>query len=262
MKRFWPFLALAAIVFSLIVSQGSNAEGNEEAARTQSTTWGSIKAMYRDDGTAVTLMQKSEGLSFFPSEPAWSNPVASEAIQKFRLNPSDVIAVQRVVMLSNGVPIDSAEVVVTEKQWYYKSLVDESFSQSPPSLPLTTEIDIYGSYVESVSGWHCGNLEWVVTFYLPVCFHEISPGRFDGIIDAWAPNPPCNQCNGGWCIGYLCGSAWDGAGYLGWWDYNTCSPTWSRKVGKLVQKRWLYTWRNCGYPDWQIASWVRARIRY
>ncbi len=31
---------------------------------------------------------------------------------------------------------------------------------------------------------------------------------------------------------------------------------------KQVQKRWLYSYRNCGYPDWQIASSVRAHLRY
>jgi len=309
MKRFWSFLTLApcfvvglaAMVLILAVTPRSSAAESEQVAKTQTTTWGTIKAMYRGDSAAITLaespllltmsrlknvateeeaqeilddapadvrdqlMQNSEGSSSFSSEPAWANPVAQEVISKFSLNSSDVLAVQRVVMLTNGIPIDSAEVVVTEKQWYYKSLIDESFSQSPPSLPLTTEMDIYGSYVEQVNEWWqpCWFSEWVVTFYLPVCFHYLGNGRFDGILDAWAPNPNCSQCNGGVCAGYLCGSAWDGAGYLGWYNFNyACSQSWSRKAGKLVQKRWLFTWRNCGYPDWQIASWVRTRIRY
>lgn len=286
-------VALAAILSTYtmpVIAYGANKV-------TQSATWGSIKAMYSESSTAgdslsltleqlvnqlqdaatdeeaqailnsapssvVEQLMQSEGATSSPSEPAWMHPLASEAAEKFGISTLDVLAVQRVVMLSNGIPIDSADVVVTDDQWYYKSLVDHSFSTSPESIPFTTEMDIYGSNIESVSGWLCSNLEWVVTFYLPVCFHEISPGRFDGIIDSWAPNPNCSSCNGGWCIGNACGSAWDGAGYLGWWDYHTCSSTWTQKAGKLVQKRWLYTWRNCGYADWQIASWVRTRIQY
>jgi hypothetical protein len=294
--KLFRFIAIVASLVALAwlpaYAQGSD--------NTQSTSWGHIKSVYRTDGdkkattlgsteqtikllqTAKTeeeaqkilaaapasvreqLMSESAAMiSRKPVPPAWTHPVAGEAMRKFGLASSDILAVQRVVALENGVPIDSADVVVTDKQWYYSSLTDGRLTSTPPSrFAMTREIDIYGITVESVSGWMCANLEWVVTFYLPVCFHEISPGRFDGIVDAWAPNPPCNQCNGGWCIGNLCGSAWDGPGYNSWWDYNTCGQSWSRKVGKLVQKRWLYTWRNCGHADWEIASWVRTRIRY
>ncbi|MDP2631042.1 MAG: hypothetical protein Q8P56_06595 [Candidatus Uhrbacteria bacterium] len=206
-------------------------------------------------------LERESSLETVPAEPAWTHPVAGLAMDKYGLLPDEILAVQRVVMLSKGVPIDSADVVVTEDRWYYQSLIDGTFSLDPPSLLLTTEIDIYGIGIENYGG-QCWWSEWVVTFYLPVCFFEIAPGRFDGIIDAWAPNPPCGQCNGGICAAYRCGSAWDGAGYNNWRNYNDCGGKWSRKVGKMVQKRWLFTWRNCGRADWQIASSVRARIRY
>ncbi|MBU1889877.1 hypothetical protein KJ782_00100, partial [Patescibacteria group bacterium] len=165
----------------------------------------------------------------------------------------------------NGTPVDSAEVVVTEDRWYYKSLIDESFSTSPSSLTRTTEMDIYGNNVKMLT-WHkyCWSIEWSITFYLPACFHEISIGRFDGILDAWAPRPNCSPwCNGGLCALYMCGDTWNGAGYLDWWNYDTCDTDWSKKVAKIVQKRWLHTWQLChGRSNRQIARSVRARIRF
>ncbi|MBU1075535.1 hypothetical protein KJ733_03400 [Patescibacteria group bacterium] len=187
----------------------------------------------------------------------------------FNKSRSEIIAVQRMVMLENGAPIDSVEAVITDKDdWYYYRLVDGTLStELPESKARTTEIDIYGSGIKrvGVNAFWCWNDEWVVTFYLPVCFHEISAGRFDGILDAWAPNPACAwNCNGGMCALYQCGSAWDGAGYNGWWNFETCSTDhWSKKVGKQVQKRWLHTWQKChGRSNTRIAHSVRARIRY
>ncbi len=200
-----------------------------------------------------------EQLQYRPGE----HPAARAVMGAFSLMDTDILAVQKMVFLKEEVPFDSVQAVITDDQWYYVTFANGAVSKAAPAgFSLATEIDVYGSYVEKVAGWYCGNYEWAVTFYLPVCFHETSPGRFDGILDAWAPTPNCSACNGGWCIGGACGIAWDGPGYQGWWDYHTCRQSWSKKVGKLVQKRWLYTWRNCGYPDWQIASWVRARIRY
>lgn len=201
------------------------------------------------------------------SRPLYSpadHPAAKEAMEAFGLAAGDILAVQKVVFLNGGTPFDSVQAVVTEEQWYCVRFDGVAEKASPEEFVQAREIDIYGSYIERVAGWYCGNQEWVVTFYLPVCFYEDdrARGHFDGILDTWAPNPNCNTCNGGWCVGYLCGSAWDGPGYNGWWNFNTCRDRWSRKVGKQVQRRWLYTWRNCGYPDWQIASLVRARVRY
>lgn len=243
---------------------------------TQSTTWGRIKAEYRGEAVAgdslAGVFQKTLGPVsevVIPSEPPWCHPAAVAATQKYGINPNDILAVQRVVALRNGIPVDSADVVVTEGQWYYSSLTDGSLSDSPPQgFALLTEIDIYGSDVEMVR-WAsvCWKIHWAVTFYLPVCFYELWPNRFDGIVDAWAPIPCCDPlyCNGGLCALYQCGCAWNGPGYLEWWNFHqSCSdPRASKKVGKIVQKRWLHTWQLCYHlSNQQIARLVRARIRY
>jgi hypothetical protein len=272
---------------------------------TQSSSWGHIKSLYRTsdsvqaapmDAQSQTLarLQKAQtpeeaqqiiesaptkvreqfmtqaGEMVTPQStpPAWTHPIAGEAMRKFSLASSDILAVQRVVALDNGMPIDSADVVVTEKQWYYSSLTTgELTSQPPGEFALTTEMDIYGSGVELVA-WsqECWNIHWAVTFYMPVCFYELWPGRFDGIVDAWAPRPNCSPwCNGGLCALYMCGDAWDGAGNLQWWNFHqSCSDSRaSKKVGKIVQKRWLHTWQLCHHrSDADIARSVRTRIRY
>ena len=296
--RFIAIIAsLVALAWIPAYAQGSD--------NTQSTSWGHIKSVYRADGDkkATTLggteqtikmlqaaqteeeaqkilaaapasvreqlMSESAAvISPKPVPPAWTHPVAGEAMRKFGLASSDILAVQRVVVLENGVPVDSADVVVTEKQWYYSNLTDGRLTSTPPrGFALTSEMDIYGSNVEMVR-WNqdCWRTEWVVTFYLPVCFHEIDRqrGQFDGILDAWAPRPNCSPwCNGGYCALWMCGDAWDGAGYYGWWDFENCGSMWSRKVGKIVQKRWLHTWQLCHHrSDADIARSVRARIRY
>lgn len=197
-------------------------------------------------------------------EPQSNHPAAQVIIKEFGVLPEEIIAVQMMVWSPDSPAADTVFAVVTDKQWYY---VDPSYQSVRKSAPakaaLTTEVDIYGYYVDNVGSIYiCQQSEWVVDFLMPVCFHEISRGVFDGIIDAWAPDPPCGQYNGGWCAFYLCGSAWGGAGNQEWWNFQDCSTTWSRKVGKQVQKRWIYTWRNAGRSDTQIANSVRARIRY
>lgn len=197
-------------------------------------------------------------------EPQSNHPAAQTIIKEFGVQPEEVVAVQMMVWSPDSPAADTAFAVVTDKQWYYVNPSDLTVRKSAPTkTALTTEIDIYGYYVDNVGSIYiCQYSEWVVDFLMPVCFHEISPGVFDGIIDAWAPNPPCGQYNGGWCAFYQCGIAWDGPGYQGWYDFHDCGGNWSRKVGKLVQKRWIYTWRNAGRSDTQIANSVRARIRY
>jgi hypothetical protein len=216
------------------------------------------------------MTESGEMVTPQPTPPAWTHPVAGEAMRKFGLASSDILAVQRVIALDNGTPIDSADVVVTDKQWYYSSLTDGQLYNVPPGgFALTREIDIYGSGLTllewSQDCWSNG-MHWGVTFYLPVCFHEIDRrlGIFDGIIDAWAPRPNCSPwCNGGYCALWMCGNAWDGPGNQGWWDYETCGSMWSRLVAKTVQKRWLHTWQLCYHrSDADIARSVRARIRY
>jgi hypothetical protein len=206
-----------------------------------------------------------------PVPPAWTHPVAGEAMRKFGLTASDILAVQRVVALDNGVPIDSADVVVTDKQWYYSSLTTGELSSTPSGgFALTREMDIYGSGVEPTQ-WdgNCLLRHWAVTFYMPVCFYELTPrsGVFDGIVDAWAPTPCCDPlyCNGGHCAMFQCGCAWNGSGNQEWWKFQPfCADARaSRKIGKVVQKRWLHTWQLCYHrSDADIARSVRARIRY
>ncbi|MCH7492959.1 hypothetical protein IID19_05260 [Patescibacteria group bacterium] len=198
-------------------------------------------------------------------EPQSNHPAAQTIIKELGVLPEEIIAVQMMVWSPDSPAADTVFAVVTDKQWYYVDPSDLSLRKSA-SVPkaLTTEVDIYGSSVENVGGW-CVWSEWVVVFYLPVCFYELTPHQFDGILDAWAPNPPCDQYNGGICAAWLCGSAWDGPGYDGWYNYHTCQQIdyrASTKAGKLVQKRWIYTWRNAGRSDTQIANSVRARIRY
>ncbi|MFA5107219.1 MAG: hypothetical protein WC497_02730 [Patescibacteria group bacterium] len=295
---------LAVFALTAVVSLTAYAQQSDE---TESTTWGRIKAGYRTEDPAkavplgiteqtikrlqeaqteeealsiiesapadvreMLMSESAAAISTQPAPPAWTHPVAAQAISKFNLNSSDVLAVQRVVALENGVPIDSADVVVTEERWYYSSLTTGELTDTPSGGFLrTTEMDIYGSGVEQTppDAYWCWNDEWVVTMYLPVCFYEDDRfhGHFDGIIDAWAPTPCCDPlyCNGGRCALFQCGCAWIGPGYNGWWDYNTCGDRWSKKVGKQVQKRWLHTWQLCYHrSDQDIARSVRARIRY
>lgn len=214
------------------------------------------------------LTQCEGALGYASVEPEpWTGPAVDAVMASFGKSRNEIIAVQRMVMLENGTPIDSVAAVITDKDdWYYYRLADGTLStELPESKARTTEMNIYGTNVELLE-WHayCWSLEWGITFYLPVCFHEVSPGRFDGILDAWAPNPSCSwNCNGGLCALYQCGSAWNGAGYNGWWNYHSCSQGWSKKVAKIVQKRWLHTWQLChGRSNRQIAQSVRARIRY
>ncbi len=200
-----------------------------------------------------------------PKQESQSNhPAAQTIIKEFGVQPEEIVAVQMMVWSPDSPAADTVFAVVTDKQWYYVNPSDMSIRKFVPTkTALTTEVDIYGYYVDNVGSiYFCQASEWVVDFLMPVCFHEISPGIFDGIIDAWAPYPPCGQYNGGWCAAYLCGIAWEGYGYQNWYNFHDCGGTWSRKVGKPVQKRWIYTWRNAGRSDTQIANSVRARIRY
>ena len=241
----------------------------QDDTNAQQTTWGSIKALYGADGLPKTInSSKIEEPTFPAAEPPWTNPLAQEAIAKFGLKPDDILAVQHVVALRNEVPLGSTDVVVTNAQWYYASPGSGTVSDRPPWNPEDlTEMDVYGSGVQLVvDAWNCFQDEWVVTFYLPVCFYEISAGRFDGILDAWANTPYCNWgCNGGPCAGFQCGPAWNWnqPGYTGWWNFRDCNTQASGKVGKQIQKRWLYTWRSCyGYSDAVIAGFIHARIRF
>jgi len=199
-------------------------------------------------------------------EPQSNHPAAQQVMREYSVIPEDIIAVQMMVWNPDSHDPDTVFAVVTDDQWFYVDQTYQSVSRSTPdsNTALTREIDVYGYYVHNVGSWWCPSSHWVVDFLMPVCFHELpeGSGKFDGILDAWAPDPPCGQYNGGWCAGYLCGSAWDGPGYQQWWNFQDCSPWWSRRVGKIVQKRWLFTWRNAGRSDTQIANSVRARVRY
>lgn len=214
-----------------------------------------------------TILAQCNAANEDRSEPEpWTGPAVDAVVAQYGRQASDIIAVQHMVMIRNDVPIDTFDAVITEDAWYYYHPDDESISSDPPaSMAATTEMDIYGVDVTALKlNKYCWYIEWGIIFYLPVCFHEIAVSQFDGIIDAWAPNPSCAwNCNGGLCASYLCGSAWNGSGYLGWWDYNTCDDYWSKKVAKIVQKRWLHTWQLCHKKsDKEIAQSVRARIKF
>ncbi|MFA6525433.1 MAG: hypothetical protein WCT33_04185 [Patescibacteria group bacterium] len=207
--------------------------------------------------------EASERASVEPE--TWTGPAVDAVMATFGKSRNEIIAVQKMMMLQNGAPVDSVEAVITDKEeWYYFSLVDETLRTELSADKVITEIDVYGS---SIYLWHneslCWNDEYTVVFWLPVCFYELIVGQFNGIIDAWAPNPNCLLCNGGPCALFLCGSAWDGPGFLEWYNFHNCAdPRASTKVGKNVQKRWLFSWRNCLRSDADIARSVRARIRY
>jgi hypothetical protein len=199
-------------------------------------------------------------------EPPWDNPAARAVISRLAVSPEEVQAVEMMVLHPESELPDTVFVVITDDQWYYVRSGDPSpLEPGFAAAAMTSEIDVYGSGLVNIGSRFCPKSEWIVVFYLPVCFYELDPHRFDGILDAWAPNPPCDRYQGGFCAGLKCGPAWDGPGYLGWYNYHSCwqiDHRASTEVGKLVQKRWLYTWRNAGRSDAQIAHSVRARIRY
>lgn len=197
----------------------------------------SILNRYPQDVRETLLKQCEVSETVESEDEPWTGPAVDTFLDFSGRQRHEVLAVQHMVMLRNGVPIESVDAVITEDTWYYYHPDDGSIATDmPASMTAATEMDIYGVDVVVLT-WnkYCWFIEFGVTFYLPVCFHEIAPGQFDGILDAWAPNPSCAwNCNGGLCAFGMCGSAWDGPGYKGWWDYHSCSPYWSIRVAKIV----------------------------
>lgn len=212
------------------------------------------------------LVQCKEAEPTDTQEP-WTGSAVDAALAQYGITQDQILAVQHMEILKHGVPIESVDAVITSHAWYYYHPVEDTIStEVPESMATATEMDIYGTALYDVAKtFWCWKKEWIVVFFLPVCFYELTIGQFDGILDAWAPNPPCDQCNGGICAAYLCGSAWDGSGANGWYNFHTCANIdyrASKKVGKYVQKRWVYSWRNCGKSDSDIAQSVRAHISF
>lgn len=302
MRRKLPLFLFALSVVAALASTSFA----QEKANVEHTSWGRVKTLFREDQSErqfadqlvvqamgelqnaetdaeveeildryppivrTRIMAASQGESIeSPSDEApWNDPAAQVAMEKFDVSPSEILAVQKIVTVGGDEPVDSSWAVITDDQWYFVDLDERSATKSMPSSLNKTRIwDIYGSRVDLVydSRW-CTKDEWVVTFYLPVCFHEAYGGyddtRFDGILDAWAQSPPCWVTNGGPCTYFTCGKAWKGAGYTEWWDFETCGDDNTKRAGKLVQKRWLYSWRNAGVSDNTIARLVKARIRF
>lgn len=262
MRSITRFLVLATLG-SVVLWSSSSAQTMSSSGSVVPTSWGHIKAMYGVDNLAQSAPNSgSTPVTQTPYEP-WALQPAQEVMQKFHLPTSNILAVQKVVAYQNSMPADSAMVVVTDKQWYYVSLTDHLvYDTEPPSFRLSTEMDVYGSYLAIVTNSsYCWSQEWVAVFFMPACL-TWNGNSFNEVVDAWAPTPGCGVCNGGLCAGFKCGPAWPYSGKVDWYSFRSCASPTSKKVGKIVQKRWMYTWNLCyGYSFDYIASTVRARIR-
>lgn len=198
-----------------------------------------------------------------------SSPAALAIVEEYDVDPSEIAQVAWVQPIDNGVSLEEIEIVTLEDgtAYYYFPRDGSTSDSEPPALTWTNEHRERGTGITNVRGW-CTSAEWVVRFpILPTCFKEISPGRFEGIDDAWASGPNCHFGCYPICAGGQCGPAWDGYGYNDWWGFAGCSgrdSSWTTDAGKMVQKRWYYSWHDCrnNKSDSQIAYMVERLIHW
>ncbi|MFH1508745.1 MAG: hypothetical protein ABIE68_01115 [bacterium] len=208
-----------------------------------------------------------EGIELHPDVPDWTLPSAQVVIEEMSLNPDDVIAVQHMVFYDEDDTIlGDYDTVITNNNWYYLNLNTGSIRLKEPRTTDGRVIsDVYGVSCQRTEG-SCTSSEWVVNFWFPTCFemHPDYDGRISGVVDAWFNlSPNCWICCGHPCTYGFCSSkAWPEFGYDGWYSFQDCSPRWSIKNGKQVQKRWYYSLRNCGFSSRYIASRIHTRIEY
>lgn len=162
---------------------------------------------------------------------------------QYQLENQEIILVQEIIFLCDDQNDDSWQIVLTSVGEFWYHIIDQV---------VITDIStvIAGSRSARIRGSGCvpSAQHPQILFYLPTCFREISPGRFDGIIDAWASS----------VIPGL--RAWDGPGYENWWNYHTCSGSRSQIVGKQVQTRWF--WANFSCLNYLICYLVEALITW
>ena len=203
------------------------------------------------------------------------SPAAQAVVTDYGVNPRDIAQVAWVQPIaSDRTPLEEIEIVTLDNgERYYYFPEDESTSDTePPSLLWTNARRERGTSMTNVRG-SCWSAEYVVRFpTLPTCFREISPGRIDGIDDAWAylgaycpwwcVNSDCLICSG-----YQCGPAWDGGGMYGWWKFSTgCGgrdASWTNDAGKMVQKRWVVGRGCCNFDSQStLANSVERLIHW
>lgn len=205
-------------------------------------------------------------------------PAAEAVIADYGIRRSDIAQVAWIQPIdSDGTSLEEIEIVTMDNgQTYYYFPGDESTTDEvPPSLLWTNERRERGTGMTRYQG-SCTSSEWAVRFpTLPTCFKEIAPGRFDGIDDAWAGPPNCSWYCHPSCAYGACGPAWEATdanpegdhGYMGWRGFAGCSgrdATWTTDAGKMVQKRWYYSWNGClaNKTDSQIANMVERLIHW
>ena len=109
--------------------------------------------------------KESDSVSTEP-EP-WTGPAVDAVMETFGKSRNEIIAVQRMDILENGVPVDSVEAVITDKEeWYYYRIADGTLStELPTSRADTTKIDTYDTeideYKEPLDRW---DYQWQYEF--------------------------------------------------------------------------------------------------
>lgn len=161
----------------------------------------------------------------------------------YQLEDQEIILVQEIIFLHDNQEDDPWQIVVTSLGEFWYHIIDQE---------VLTDISVIiaSSRQARIRGSGCvpSPQHPQILFYLPTCFREISPGRFDGIIDAWASS----------VIPGL--RAWDGPGYENWWNYHSCSDNRSQLVGKQVQTRWF--WANFSCLNYLVGYLVEALITW
>lgn len=266
------FIALALFLGFVALPATSSAEEDQPTA-TEKLSWGRLHTRFLDDGSPVTEARQMQPEASDPAvEPEaidWSSFEASQKVMAaFNVSPFDITAVQAVVPINaDGSRGDSTEVVITSTGTdYFYVPSTGTISSTPPKGFLTGQAMYYGGSIDRWQGSVCGG-EYAVVFTVPWCMHETSPrifGGTPGVVDAWAMGvPPCTaSC---WGVQSPSAPAWEGdcdRGFTCWYNYQSCGRWDSVKAGKMVQKRWLFGWRHCGWSDYAIARSVSALIRY
>lgn len=275
MRKFFAVYVLAVLTLFLgflALPAMSSAEEPTTEPSTVHDSWGGVRARYADDGTPIleSKSAQTDAAAFEPEPTDWTIFTAAQEVMKaYKVSPFAITAVQAVVPINpDGSRGDSTEVVITSTGTdYFYVPSTGTVTSAPPKEFLTGQAMFYGTSIDRYQGWHCGNVEYAVTFNFPWCLHETDTqrgvfGGTPGIVDAWAMgSPPC------WP--FVCGTplpptiAWLGSGTEGWWNYRYCpGDRNSNVIGRTVQKRWYYGWKNCGWSDLAIARSVSALVRY